>query len=76
MHKFCPLFSKASKIHKMKPVLILSTAFLLTLSSAGQKKKLDVLIDEKTELITVTQLLFGYPLVVKLDINYKKNLNR
>lgn len=59
-------------INKMKNLFVL---FLLISTTAfSQPKKISIIVDERVELITSMQLLFGYPLVGKADINYKKEV--
>lgn len=46
----------------------------MTVNCFSQKKNIVVKVDESIELITITQLLFGYPLVGKADIQYKSDV--
>lgn len=55
--------------------LITALVLLLLLpvfSFAQARKKLSITVDERVELITTMQLLFGYPLVGKSNIRYKQ----
>lgn len=56
-----------------KMILIILFLSCLT-NSFSQKRNINIVVDERTELITITQLLFGYPLVGRTDINYKNDI--
>ena len=55
-------------------IFILTLVFCLFGNHAHSAKESKVYVDERVELITITQLLFDYPLVGKAEIGYKKDV--
>lgn len=55
-------------------IFILTLVFCLLETTLTAQRKVKVYVDERVELITITQLLFDYPLVGKAEIGYKKDV--
>ncbi len=62
--------------HVLKLVCMICLVFGTIVNVHGQKKEIAVVVDERVELITTTQLLFGYPLVGRTDIQYKHDVEQ
>lgn len=59
----------------MKQILFIITFLVLTqIAAMAQERKLQVHVDEKTELITTIQLLSGYRYLTEADIAYQKEV--
>lgn len=55
----------------MRKLYAIIICILFVSGSFGQQQKINIVVDESAEMITVMQLLFEYPLVGKADIKYK-----
>lgn len=53
---------------------LLTAIFCFHIAGLAAQKNIKVVVDERVELITITQLLFDYPLVGKADIKYKNDV--
>ena len=56
----------------MKKFLFLSIIYVSTINA--QTKKLNIIVDERMELLTTVQLLANYTLLTTSDIDYKKEV--
>src|SRR5690349_16658941 len=59
----------------MKYTITMVVCLVLTLNTHAQSGRLNVLIDERMELLTTIQYLSGYPILTKAPLQYKKDID-
>lgn len=57
----------------MRIYFIIILVFIFTLS-AGARSKVNVIVDERMELLTIIQYLSGYPILTQAELKYKKEI--
>ncbi len=58
----------------MKTILPILFVIFFALN-AGARSKVNVLVDERMELLTIVQYLSGYPVLTQADLKYKKEID-